>query len=46
VKSQLAGQLSPDNPVFENELDNHPNNEIVVIHLAYKSLAFGLVIRP
>jgi len=33
--------LSAENPVFENELNNRPNNEIVVIHFAYKSLGSG-----
>ena len=41
MKSQTVGRLSPENPVFENELDNRPNNEIVAIRFAYKSLGLG-----
>jgi hypothetical protein len=33
--------LSAENPVFENKLYNRPNNEIVVIHFANKSLGLG-----
>jgi hypothetical protein len=43
---QLLAQITAENPVFENELDNRPTNEIIVIHFAYKSLGFGLIITP